>query len=309
VADSKDSFGYIAVLKGKHAGQRMDIGRDEVLIGRDEKAGITLARDHQVSRRHCVIRIRNGDFCVEDLGSANGTFLNGKRVRGIVRFEPPSYISVGQTWLAVMPVEAEEESAQEPFDSTSFAAGSILVPQTYMFHERTEAFLVVDIMHSTEILQEKESRLPKIVSVLAQILNKSLKNEQNRFLKCTGDGFFACFSSAQTAADVALTIAPKLKKYIKEPVQICIALHWGTSRLTEDGDRTGRDVHCVFDLQVLRHRIHGKTIFAEGAHELILMTEIFRKKLDDDAKKKATPVGQYRLKGLEREEKVYMLQR
>ena len=128
-------------------------------------------------------------------------------------------------------------------------------------------------------------------------------------MKCTGDGFFACFSHPRSAIKAALKTGPKLKKHIKKAVQICIALHWGKSRLAEDGDRTGKDVHCVFDLEKLRHRIHRELIYPHGVNDLILMTETFWKELGDYTGLKAMPVGRYELKGLEKKETVYLLQR
>src|SRR5262245_45870750 len=48
-------------------------------IGRGEENDIQIAEKH-VSRRHAVIRFRDGIFMIEDLGSANGTFVNDRRL-------------------------------------------------------------------------------------------------------------------------------------------------------------------------------------------------------------------------------------
>jgi ABC-type multidrug transport system ATPase subunit/pSer/pThr/pTyr-binding forkhead associated (FHA) protein len=47
-----------------------------VLVGRAHQASLRL-EDHQVSGRHCLLRIGQGRATVEDLGSTNGTYLNG----------------------------------------------------------------------------------------------------------------------------------------------------------------------------------------------------------------------------------------
>jgi adenylate cyclase len=49
-------------------------------IGRSETSEIVLA-DPSVSREHAVVEIRAGEPVVRDLGSTNGTFVNGRRVR------------------------------------------------------------------------------------------------------------------------------------------------------------------------------------------------------------------------------------
>src|SRR5262245_20313234 len=53
--------------------------RGEITIGRRAACEIAL-RDDSVSGRHARLRRRSGQWEVEDLGSTNGTFVNGRRV-------------------------------------------------------------------------------------------------------------------------------------------------------------------------------------------------------------------------------------
>jgi len=52
----------------------------EVVIGRDSSQCDFAVPDGMVSRRHCLIFSRDGEIIVEDVGSTNGTYVNGKRV-------------------------------------------------------------------------------------------------------------------------------------------------------------------------------------------------------------------------------------
>lgn len=72
-----------AVLVVRHPpadrGRTAQVTADGVLIGRGETSGLILT-DPSASRRHAAIRMRDGEYVIEDLGSLNGTFLNGARV-------------------------------------------------------------------------------------------------------------------------------------------------------------------------------------------------------------------------------------
>lgn len=73
-----------------HNGRRLTLDvSDEVLIGRADTArglipdidlGAEGGYDAGVSRRHAILSQRNGAYIIEDLGSANGTFVNGRRL-------------------------------------------------------------------------------------------------------------------------------------------------------------------------------------------------------------------------------------
>jgi hypothetical protein len=63
---------------GGRAGEMFPLG-GETTIGRSPDCGIFLD-DVTVSRKHAILRERDGDFFIEDQGSLNGTFVNRKRV-------------------------------------------------------------------------------------------------------------------------------------------------------------------------------------------------------------------------------------
>ena len=57
-----------------------DVGKDLTLVGRKEECDLRL--DHKsVSKMHCVIVKTDGLLLLRDLGSTNGTRVNGQRVR------------------------------------------------------------------------------------------------------------------------------------------------------------------------------------------------------------------------------------
>jgi hypothetical protein len=68
-------------------------GDEELVIGRDDVCDIPLA-DAGVSRRHARLHFRDGAWIVEDLGSLNGTAVNGVRV-GRCRLRPGDHLRLG----------------------------------------------------------------------------------------------------------------------------------------------------------------------------------------------------------------------
>ena len=55
----------------------------EMRIGRSNDCEITIENDAKVSRKHAVFRVEGDSVTVEDLGSANGTLVNGQRIAGV----------------------------------------------------------------------------------------------------------------------------------------------------------------------------------------------------------------------------------
>lgn len=73
----------LVVRDGELAGQRWTLDAEEILIGRGSECDIVLP-ERQVSRHHVKILQDNGNYLLADLGSKNGTHLNGTRVQGTV---------------------------------------------------------------------------------------------------------------------------------------------------------------------------------------------------------------------------------
>jgi pSer/pThr/pTyr-binding forkhead associated (FHA) protein len=82
---------------GLRGGSKVDVSAATVL-GRDASTGIPLGDDEFASARHARIELRADGVWVEDLGSTNGTFVNGERVTA-ERLQAGDVVRVGQTEL------------------------------------------------------------------------------------------------------------------------------------------------------------------------------------------------------------------
>jgi hypothetical protein len=77
-------------------GQRYSLNAPSIILGRSSEADIMI-EDAGVSRRHLEIRTVNGITSAVDLGSTNGSFVNGARVEGQEELQDGSVITMGRT--------------------------------------------------------------------------------------------------------------------------------------------------------------------------------------------------------------------
>jgi len=84
-------------IKGPDSGRSFRIEKEKITFGTHNDNDLILS-DEFISRHHGEFYFRNGEFFVRDLGSRNGTFINGKRVQGSI-LAPGSRIDIGKTGL------------------------------------------------------------------------------------------------------------------------------------------------------------------------------------------------------------------
>jgi pSer/pThr/pTyr-binding forkhead associated (FHA) protein len=102
----------LEVVAGRAIGMSILLD-DELLIGRHADGAGRLADDEEISRSHARISLDRSGFCaIEDLGSTNGTFVNGLRITGPQTLSVGDTIELGGTTLVVreLPIPASERS-------------------------------------------------------------------------------------------------------------------------------------------------------------------------------------------------------
>ena len=85
---------HVAIIEGANSGDTISLDAAPLLIGRGSDAAIRLDDDY-VSTRHARIARSNDQWFVEDLGSTNGTYLNGEVLRGPQPLHPGDRIRIG----------------------------------------------------------------------------------------------------------------------------------------------------------------------------------------------------------------------
>jgi pSer/pThr/pTyr-binding forkhead associated (FHA) protein len=125
--------------EGPFAGRRVEVDA-EVVVGRED-AGLTI-EDEEISRRHAVIRPSDDGIEIEDLGSRNGTFVNGARIESATPLAGGDTVKLGQTVFevestraaatvvsaAAPPTPAPPAPAPTPAPAPQVAAGARSAP-------------------------------------------------------------------------------------------------------------------------------------------------------------------------------------
>jgi hypothetical protein len=84
-------------------GAAVVLDQPEVLLGRDPHAAAVLDGDGFVSGRHAMVRLRGGSPTVTDLGSTNGTYVNGDRIAAETALHEGDELAVGSTRMIFEP--------------------------------------------------------------------------------------------------------------------------------------------------------------------------------------------------------------
>src|ERR671931_1143166 len=94
----------IEIVEGDEEGRQFEL-TGPLEIGRDPRAGIVLSY-RQVSRHHARIEPGGGGVAIEDLGSHNGTYVNGQIAPGRRTVSPGDQIRLGLTVLQLRTARA-----------------------------------------------------------------------------------------------------------------------------------------------------------------------------------------------------------
>ena len=96
------------------------LDRDEISIGRREDNLVHLP-ERNVSRLHARLLRKDGGLLLEDLHSANGTWVNGVRIQEVVELRSGDVVSIGDYGVALRPDDAPLDGplASDPMESTA----------------------------------------------------------------------------------------------------------------------------------------------------------------------------------------------
>jgi sigma-B regulation protein RsbU (phosphoserine phosphatase) len=124
---------FLQIVNGPNTGERYPLTKERTVIGRHPSCDVMIA-ESAVSRQHAAITIAghgSAGITLEDLGSRNGTFVNGQSVSGPWLLHVGDELSIGGLQLTLGAVGGGD-SDHHPADATMFfdsAEGSFVVSQ------------------------------------------------------------------------------------------------------------------------------------------------------------------------------------
>ena len=252
-----ESVGIMVELSTPGATTLRVVVSQPLVVGR-EGSGLRIP-DAKVSRRHIEIR-PDGDEAamVTDLGSTNGTYLNGTRMTGQGRVGRNDSLRLGRTVLRCLGAVAMVEPAgldddpgteRSGLDSKTTidalareATGDEASLREMLRRGGTVTVMFSDIADSTRLATEMgDEAWFAVLQDHDHLVRGAVAEADGRVVKAQGDGFMASFTSASKAVVCAIRIQQAIAA-ANDNLRVRIGLHTGDAIELDDGDWIGRHV-------------------------------------------------------------------
>jgi len=247
----------LVVIAGAHLGEIFPV-ESEIIIGRDPDASLRLAEDEGVSRRHARVTPMSEGAFLTDLGSANGTFVDGEKVTERVLKEGMK-IRVGQTTvLKFARYDAVEEAAQRQLLESALRDGLTRAFNRRYFvqrlaaevrfaerHEQPLALLMLDLDHFKQ-LNDSWGHIvgDGVLRALVDVLHDTLRAE-DVLARYGGEEFTVLARGIN--ADNARALAERVRRVVEgmklskdgAPLPVTVSIGISVFPLEAAGDAVG----------------------------------------------------------------------
>ena len=232
-------------------------------LGRAPTSTIVLT-DDKVSRRHALIHAQGqNEFWLVDLGSSNGTYLNGRRVSLPSQLNDNDQVSVGNSVFAF----------RHPKAPTLIGLDRGCVEKTIQEIKSAHCWLLLaDIESSTQFLQRvAPDELPMITGRWLAACKQIIDDHGGTINKYLGDGFFAYWQDRDgVAASVARALAAFKPMQAREQPRFRVVLHFGQVMMggaASMGEESllGKEVNFAFRMEKLAASLGQLCLMSEAA--------------------------------------------
>ena len=232
-------------------------------LGRTPGNNIVVASE-RASRRHAVIHLQNiGEFWLVDLGSANGTFLNARRLQKPVRLCNNDEIMIGEQVLKFR--QPQEISSEYQTTIAKLTIREIQHVGCWLLLADVEDFTPL----STQLPVERlASLLGGWISACKQIIEEH-GGSINKYL---GDGIFAYWRDIESRPrQVALAIEALKTFQTNADLKFRIVVHFGLvaiGGIVSMGEESlmGREVNLIFRLEKLAGSLRALATVSDAAN-------------------------------------------
>ncbi|MDX6528544.1 MAG: eukaryotic-like serine/threonine-protein kinase [Blastocatellia bacterium] len=229
----------LRVLAGPYTGREFTFDQhDTFLVGRADTAHLYLPEDRFFSRHHCLLEIAPPRCFLRDLGSTNGTFVNGRRV-------PEAFLVSGDRIQGGQTVLEVEVQSEQPVTVSGLEAPTLTSP----------TIVPIECANCGRREQAEASHVNEKMSFVCEDCREELKRQPQpipgyEMIKLLGRGGMGCVMLARdekTGVSVAIkSLLPEvavtevsLRRFMRE-IQVAAALdHPNIVRFLESGTNNG----------------------------------------------------------------------
>ena len=232
-------------------------------VGRSATNHVVLP-DDKVSRRHAMIHAQGqGEFWLVDLGSSNGTYLNGRRVAQPCRLNDQDRIDIAGHSITFR--QAHHGRATEHTRTTEKTIQDIRSLECWL--------LVADLEDSTHFLNQLPAdQVPRFTGRWLAACKQIVDDQNGTINKFLGDGFFAYWPARDnTAASVAHAFKSLRDLQKLDGPRFRLALHFGKvfvggeASLGEES-LLGAEVNFVFRMEKLAGTLGARCLLSDRAN-------------------------------------------
>jgi class 3 adenylate cyclase len=255
------------------------IVREPLEVGRGGSG--LLLDDPSVSRHHLELRPAGNDgVVVVDLGSVNGTTLDGRRITGPENLEPGAVLRLGDTTVerrvagaaglldpgASLPAytSIERVAAQASRDRPR--------PPPAAWGEGTVTIVFSDIESSTELAHRHgDQRWFEILAAHNDIIRSDLGPHGGVEIKSQGDGFMLAFASARNAIQCMIQaerdVTAMGQDDPQQAIKVRFGAHTGEAIVDDDGDLFGHHVNVA--ARIADQAVGGEILVSSLVREIV----------------------------------------
>ena len=278
----------------------VDVG-NTATIGRGKHNTVSLHQSAAVSRQHAIVRCHNAwQYQIMDLGSRNGTFVNGRRVITPVLLEHGSVIRISYNELIFEQIEGQ---APESIYDATLATG------TDTNHEESAvvAIMVCDIRGfstMSEILPEEN--LARTLGEWFREAGNLVQDSGGTIDKFIGDAILAYWVEGAEAGEevskalstgkslLEMSVPKRWPGHPDKPFHIAVALHHGTVTCGNIGLVAQRDATIIGDAVNTVFRMEG---LMKSLGQKLAASGDFLALLPESEKPEFKDLGDHQLKG------------